>query len=333
LFRNVETLHRENWMRAQAGGRSIPGTSRIREAKLLLVGSEDDFKGDVAGEMMGGRSHIAGRSATLLGALARLDSEGIDVVLLSYKFRDEELALFTADARRGGFQGLILRVASVDAHALFKDSLPSPHAGAHRENDRTSGGIYFTDKQRTVLAHVSQGWTNKQIAQHMKCTEAAIKAVVQELFRKLEVRKRAQIVRVAIEKGLVKIEGRPVGRGKETMQAGVGFTLAPAMKDQQPIHVGDFIIDVAMHQAWVRGVETRLTPSEFQLLWILATHSGKLVKSSALREMFWRNPTAKVGSLRVLVGTLRSKIEGGKTPRYLITERSLGYRFIPSPSE
>src|SRR5271170_1911450 len=85
LFRNVETLHRENWMRAQAGGRSIPGTSRIREAKLLLVGSEDDFKGDVAGEMLGvERSHIAGRSATLLGALARLDSEGIDVVLLSY---------------------------------------------------------------------------------------------------------------------------------------------------------------------------------------------------------------------------------------------------------
>ena len=322
-------------MRAQAGGRSIPGASRIREAKLLLVGSEDDFKGDVAGEMIGGkRSHIAGRSTTLLGALARLDSEGIDVVLLSYKFRDEELALFTADARRGGFRGLILRVASVDAHALFKDSLPSPHAGAgaHRENERTSGGIYFTDKQRTVLANVSQGWTNKQIAEYLKCTEAAIKAVVQELFRKLEVRKRAQIVRVAIEKGLVKIEGKPAGRGKETRQAGVGFTLAPAMKDQQPIQVGDFIIDVAMHQTWVRGVETRLTPSEFQLLWILATHSGKLVKSSTLREMFWRNPTAKVGSLRVLVGTLRSKIEATKTPRYLITERSLGYRFIPSPS-
>ena len=312
-------------MRAQAGGRSTPGTSRIREAKLLLVGSEDDFKGDVAGEMMGGkRSHIAGRSATLLGALARLDSEGIDVVLLSYKFRDEELALFTADARRGGFHGLILRVASADAHALFKDS--------HWENERTTGGIYFTDKQRTVLAHVSQGWTNKQIAQHMKCTEAAIKAVVQELFRKLEVRKRAQIVRVAIEKRLIQIEVRPAGRGKETRQAGVGFTLAPAMKDQQPIHVGDFIIDVAMHQAWVRGVETRLTPSEFQLLWVLATHSGKLVKSSTLREMFWRNPTAKVSSLRVLVGTLRSKIEATKTPRYLITERSLGYRFIPSPS-
>ena len=322
-------------MRPQTGIRSVSETPRIREARLLLVGSEDDFKGGVTSEMTGGkRSHIAGRSATLLGALARLHAEGIDVVLLSHKFRDEELALFRADARRGGFQGLILRVASVDAHAPFKNFSPGPHAGggAHRQNERSSGAASFTDKQRTVLARVSEGWTNQQIAQHMKCSEAAVKAVIQELFRKLEVRKRTQIVRVAIEKRLIQIEGSPAGRAKETRPAGVGFTPAPAMKEQRPIHVGDFIIDVAMHQAWVRGVETRLTPSEFQLLWILATHSGKLVKSSTLREMFWPNPTAKVGALRVLVGTLRSKIEAGKTPRYLITERSFGYRFVPSPS-
>lgn len=314
LFRNLEPLYRENWMRAQTDLRSVHGAPRIREAKLLLVGGEDDFKGGVS----------AGKSATLLGALARLHAEAIDVVLLSHKFRDVELALFTADARRGGFQGLILRVASLDEHAPVNDSLPSTLA-AH-------GAISFTDRQRTVLARVSEGWTNQQIAQHMKCTEAAIKAVIQELFRKLEVRKRAQIVRVAIEKGLVKRQGSPAGRAKETRKAGVGFALVPAVKDQQSIHVGDFIIDAAMHQAWVRGVETHLTPSEFQLLWILATHAGKLVKSSTLREMFWRNPTARVSSLRVLVGGLRSKIEAGKTPRYLITERSFGYRFIPSPS-
>jgi two-component system, OmpR family, KDP operon response regulator KdpE len=70
---------------------------------------------------------------------------------------------------------------------------------------------------------------------------------------------------------------------------------------------GRIIIDAAMHRARVRGVETHLTPSEFQLLLILTTHSGKLVKSSTLREMFWRNPTARVGSLRVLVGALQNR--------------------------
>jgi DNA-binding response OmpR family regulator len=309
-------------MRAQTGIRSVPGTPRIREAKLLLVGSEDDFKGGITGEMMGGRrSYIGGKSATLLGALARLHPEAIDVVLLSHKFRGEEFALFAADARRSGFQGLILRVASVEASVSFRDSLPGTHAAP--------GTISFTERQRAVLAHVTEGWTNQQIAHNMKCTEAAVKAVVQELFRKLEVRKRAQIVRVAIEKRLIHLQGNP-GITK-TMEADQAFTSAPSFKDQQPLHVGDFIIDVTTHQAWVRGVETHLTPSEFQLLWIFATHAGKLVKSSTLREMFWRNPTARVGSLRVLVGTLRAKIEATGTPRYVITERSLGYRFNPSP--
>ena len=301
-------------MRAQTDIRSVHGTSRIREAKLLLVGSEDDFKSGAT----------AGSSASLVGALARLHAEAIDVVLLSHEFRDVELSLFTADARRGGFQGLILRVASLDEHAPLTDSLPSTHA-AH-------GAISFTDRQRTVLARVSEGWTNQQIAHDMKCTEAAVKAVVQELFRKLEVRKRAQIVRLAIEKGLVKRQGSPAGRAKETKEAGVGFALVPDVKDQRSIHVGDFIIDGGYASSLGSRSGTDLTPSEFQLLWILATHSGKLVKSSTLREMFWRNPTARVGSLRVLVGALRSKIEAGKTPRYLITERSFGYRFIPSPS-
>jgi DNA-binding response OmpR family regulator len=310
-------------MRAQTGIRSVPSTPRIREAKLLLVGSEDDFKGGVTGEIMGGRrSYIAGKSATLLGALARLHPEPIDVVLLSHKFREEEFALFTADARRSGFQGLILRVASVGAPVSLNDNSPGKPAAPST--------FSFTDRQRAVLAQVSEGCTNQQIAHNMKCTEAAVKAVVQELFRKLEVRKRAQIVRVAIEKQLIHVQGnRGITNPTEADQA---FTLAPSLKGQQPLHVGDFIIDVASHQAWVRGVETHLTPSEFHLLWIFATHAGKLVKSSTLREMFWRNPTARVGSLRVLVGTLRHKIEATKTPRYIVTERSFGYRFISSPS-
>jgi DNA-binding CsgD family transcriptional regulator len=258
-------------MRAQTGIQSIPGPPRIREAKLLLVGNENDFKGGVTGDMLGGkRSYVAGKSTTLLGALARLHSEAIDVVLLSHTFREEELALFTADARRSGFHGLILRVASLEKHTA-------------------SGAISFTDKQRTVLACVSDGWTNQQIARNMKCTEAAIKAIIQELFRKLEVRKRAQIVRVAIERQLIQIASNSVAKANEATADGKAFTLGAPLKEQPPLHVGDFIIDVATHHAWVRGVEIRLTPSEFQLLWILATHSGKLVKSSTLREMFWRN--------------------------------------------
>ena len=64
---------------------------------------------------------------------------------------------------------------------------------------------------------------------------------------------------------------------------------------------------------------------------VFLRHPGELVRSSSLREMFWRNPTAKHAVLRVLIGSLRSKIEISKVPQYLVTERNLGYRFSPAP--
>ena len=328
-------------MKAQTGARSVSGNRSIRDARLLLVGNEEDFKGSVTGGIVPGeRSSIAGRSSTLLGALEGLHSIAIDIVLLSHKFRDEELALFSADARRSGFSGLILRVAPLGAyHADFSATLPiagfspatRPFTNKLHGTSLASDVISLTEKQRAVLTHVSEGWTNQRIAQEMKSTEAAVKAVLQELFKKLDVRKRAQIVRVAIEKRLIPIQAKSVRRSDETPQTNQAPAL-PVLKDQQPVKIGDFIIDVAMHQVWVCGVEIHLTPSEFQLLWMLAMHPGRLVRSSTLREMFWRNPTSREGSLRVLVGALRAKIEATKIPRYVITERSLGYRFVPSPS-
>jgi DNA-binding CsgD family transcriptional regulator len=263
-----------------------------------MVGAETEFPGDT-GE----------RRATLLEALARLSSEPIDVVLLSHTFCDEELALFAADARRSGFCGLILRVAS----------LRSP-VGEERTVALRDEKVSFTDRQRTVLKHVCQGCSNRQIAQELACSEASVKAVLQDLFKKLKVRKRAQIVRVALEMQAIPAEDRRDGRRLEILAS---------LKGQSPLHVGDFVIDVAMHQVWLRGVEIHLTPSEFQLLCIFALHAGTLVLSSTLRDMFWSNPTSRDGSLRVLVGALRAKIEPSKTPRYLVTERSLGYRFNP----
>jgi DNA-binding NarL/FixJ family response regulator len=61
------------------------------------------------------------------------------------------------------------------------------------------GSIAFTPKQQMVLTRVSEGWTNQQIAHHLKCSEGSVKAVIQELFKKLGVRKRAQIVRMVFE--------------------------------------------------------------------------------------------------------------------------------------
>lgn len=65
------------------------------------------------------------------------------------------------------------------------------------------GSISLTARQRAVLTRVYEGWKYRQIAHDLKCSEGSVKAVIQELFRKLGVRKRTLIVRIAYEQALV----------------------------------------------------------------------------------------------------------------------------------
>lgn len=338
-------------MKSQRNVRTAPGAPKGQHVKLLLVGRSGEFKGNWAHRIYTGtRTWIAGRSASLLAALKRLQSEAIDIVLLGDKFSAEESALFVTGARRDGFTGLILCLASMQpfssdsfgasplagftAKGFLEDPLHTVRntPGMRRLSEEWNDSISFSARQRDVLARVSEGWTNQQVARHLGCTEGAVKAILQQLFRKIGVRKRAQIVRVAFEKGLIDAEGSARGRPYRASQPAKPLMSPADIKVKEPISVGHFVVDVAMHRVWVRGAETHLTPREFELLAIFAMHPGELVGSNTLCEIFWRNPTSKQDALRVLVGTLRAKIEVTKTPRYVVTERTLGYRFIPLPS-
>jgi DNA-binding NarL/FixJ family response regulator len=218
---------------------------RGQQSKLLLVGSEDSFKSDVTHQIFGGPQFlVAGRSATLLDALSRLESGAIDVVLLNCEFREEELSLFVFDARRRGFAGLILFVAPLSsavkgASLANNRELSDWRFGPLSWEDKSRGGsetksnephqvfasrvalgmytssafnepyrpLPFTAREQAVLMRVSEGWTNQQIARHLKCSEGSVKAVLQQLFSKLGVRKRAQIVRMAFEGGARAVPG------------------------------------------------------------------------------------------------------------------------------
>src|SRR5215469_7453937 len=97
------------------------------------------------------------------------------------------------------------------------------------------------------------------------------------------------------------------------------------------IEEGDFLIDVGAHTLRIRGKEVRLTPKEFDLLVFLALHRGKVVTHRALLAAVWgANATEQPEYLRVFVGQLRKKLEADPAePRYLLTERWVGYRFEP----
>lgn len=97
------------------------------------------------------------------------------------------------------------------------------------------------------------------------------------------------------------------------------------------VELGDFRIDLATRTVVVAGRELKLTPKEFDLLLYLSQHPHRVVPHRTLLAAIWgANSTEQPEYLRVFIGQLRKKIEVDPAdPRYLLTERWVGYRFEP----
>jgi two-component system, OmpR family, KDP operon response regulator KdpE len=99
----------------------------------------------------------------------------------------------------------------------------------------------------------------------------------------------------------------------------------------ETLDIGDFHINLATRAVAVGSVELKLTPKEFDLLIYLARHPRRVIPHRTLLAAVWGDVfTQQPEYLRVFVGQLRKKIEPDPAnPRYLLTERWVGYRFEP----
>jgi two-component system KDP operon response regulator KdpE len=108
---------------------------------------------------------------------------------------------------------------------------------------------------------------------------------------------------------------------------------APAINEATPtiLDSGDFHVDLESREITVRGKPIHLTPKEFDLLVYFIKHSGKVLTHRTLLAALWGgNYVEQNEYLRVFVGNLRKKIEpDAATPRYVLTEPWIGYRFDP----
>jgi len=69
-----------------------------------------------------------------------------------------------------------------------------------RQEASAPGGLRpLTGREQLVLRAVFDGQTNKQIGATLGISEAAVKATIQNLFRKTHARTRAQLVRITVE--------------------------------------------------------------------------------------------------------------------------------------
>ncbi len=165
-----------------------------------------------------------------------------------------------------------------------------------------------------------------------------------ELCRQIRAKSRIPIIVLSVKgEERIKVEALDAGAddyvtkpfGVHELLARVRATLRRAAAPEQPesplIEAGDFRIDIATRSVRVRDREVHLTPKEFDLLIYLARHAGKVLTHRNLLAAIWGgNSVEQPEYLRVFVGHLRRKLEPDEaTPRYILTEPWVGYRFEP----
>ena len=92
-------------------------------------------------------------------------------------------------------------------------------------------------------------------------------------------------------------------------------------------------IDLAQNRAFAAGRTVRLTPTEAVLLHVLLRHAPRVVQSHALLARVWPTEEVYEDTLRVHMHRLRRKLEADSHhPRYIRTERGVGYRFTIRPT-
>lgn len=122
---------------------------------------------------------------------------------------------------------------------------------------------------------------------------------------------------------------KPFGPGELVARLNAVLRRTAADRDEPKIIVNELELDLAGHRVALAGNLVHLTPTEFELLRVLARDRGRLMThSTLLREVWGTAYEDDTPLLRAHVANLRRKIEPEPSnPRYVTTELGIGYRF------
>jgi two-component system, NarL family, nitrate/nitrite response regulator NarL len=176
---------------------------------------------------------VVGQCASSIEALAILQERHVSVVLLDMDLRVERGMTFLLEAKRTGFAGPILVVTAGISGQEAVQLVQNGVAGIlHKEHSTealcsvirqvAAGQPYLeteylsslframdrtrapqrpslTSRDQTLLRFILEGLTNKAIGQRLDVSEGVVKTALRQLFDKLGVRTRSQLVKVALE--------------------------------------------------------------------------------------------------------------------------------------
>lgn len=107
--------------------------------------------------------------------------------------------------------------------------------------------------------------------------------------------------------------------------------MPPPASDSSPLRFGggDLIIDPANRQVMANSEAIDLTPTEYDLLLFMAKRAGRILSTDVIFDNVWPyDADASPDSVKWYIWRLRNKIESEpRNPRYILTERGIGYRF------
>ena len=98
--------------------------------------------------------------------------------------------------------------------------------------------------------------------------------------------------------------------------------------------LGDLAINYDRRRVSLAGRLLELTVTEYELLYVLSRHAGKVVTHATLFRQVWGDRHAdSATAARTYVKKLRSKLgDDALRPTYILNERGVGYR-MPAPSD
>jgi len=211
----------------------IDTTATIR---LLLVDDHALFREALAEKLCKEPDMVvAGVCATAAEAVRLLQNEAAPtMILLDFDLGQERVLDFLQVARHKGFDGRVLVVtAGVSGREAIQLIQAGVHGIFHKHNTpqtlcdvirqvasgelylekpylgpvfrdinrfRTSNEPHLSDRDKAILRFLFEGLANKEIAISLEISEGAVKSSISQLFQKLAVRTRAQLVKVALER-------------------------------------------------------------------------------------------------------------------------------------
>ncbi len=110
----------------------------------------------------------------------------------------------------------------------------------------------------------------------------------------------------------------------------------PAPVEKSAVKIDDYLqIDFDRRTVIAGGKEVKLRPTEYRLLYHLVNNAGRIMTHEQLLSKAWGYEYREESHyLRLYITYLRQKIEPDPAnPRYILTERGVGYRFVDFKKE